>query len=159
MNFKTSFMEFDTDLYPQKVLALRIAGIEKGRGSKHINIIKAIDMPLTGFVKCHINDAVWMVPAHCAVWIPVKFRTVIGFHQMLMCVCYLLSKILSVCQTKALRTLSISPLLRELIIRLAQEEQDYDKDGSVARLVDVLVDELISMPTEHFDFLFPLNIG
>ncbi|MCP4954397.1 MULTISPECIES: AraC family transcriptional regulator [Photobacterium] len=155
MNFKTSFMEFDTDLYPQKVLALRIAGVEKEEEVPfHQHHKGQLVMPLTGFAKCHINDAVWMVPAHCAVWIPsqVPHSNRIS-PDADVCMLFVEQDIIGM-PNKAC-TLSISPLLRELIVRLAQEEQDYDKEGSVARLVDVLVDELISMPTEHFDFPIP----
>ncbi|PST89066.1 AraC family transcriptional regulator [Photobacterium sp. NCIMB 13483] len=155
MNVKTNVMGFDTDLYPQKVLALRVAGIEKEEEAPfHHHHKGQLVMPLTGFAKCYIDDAVWMVPAHCAVWIPSQ---VPHSNQISMdadvCMLFVDQDIIGM-PNKAC-TLSVTPLLRELIIRLAQEQQNYAKEGAVARLVDVLVDELIVMPTEQFDFPIP----
>ncbi|MEC6796874.1 helix-turn-helix transcriptional regulator [Photobacterium sp. S4TG1] len=155
MNVKTNIMGFDTDLYPQKVLALRVAGIEKEAEMPfHQHYKGQLVMPLTGFAKCHIDDAVWMVPSHCAVWIPsqVPHSNHISVDADV-CMLFVDQDVIGM-PNKAC-TLSITPLLRELIIRLAQEQQNYAKEGTVARLVEVLVDELIVMPTEQFDFPIP----
>lgn len=155
MHFKANIMGFDTDLYPQKVLALRVAGIEKEEEAPfHQHHKGQLVMPLTGFAKCYIDDAVWMVPAHCAVWISSQIpHSICISPDADVCMLFVDQDIIGM-PNKAC-TLSITPLLRELIIRLVQERQDYDKDGAVARLVDVLVDELILMPTEQFDFPIP----
>ena len=52
-------------------------------------------------------------------------------------------------------TLSISPLLEELIVYLTQQDQNYASDSDIAKLVDVLLNQLIQMPTEQFDFPIP----
>lgn len=52
-------------------------------------------------------------------------------------------------------TLSISPLVKELIIYLSGQEQCYLADSSTAKLVEVLIEQLQVMPTEHFDFPTP----
>lgn len=46
-------------------------------------------------------------------------------------------------------TLSISPLLRELIHRMATLPPLYDPDGPPAQIAAVLLSELIAMPTER----------
>ena len=48
-------------------------------------------------------------------------------------------------------TLSISPLVWELVKRLSGEVSDYPPDSHAARLARVTLDKLAGMPREHFN--------
>lgn len=145
---------FDSDDYHQKVVALRMHEIEQDEVPYHQHRKGQLIMPLTGFVKSQIEDAIWMVPNHCAVWIPshIPHNNDIAANTDI-CMLFV-DPVIQGLPNKTC-TLSVSPLLRELVIKLASEEKDYDEAGRVGRLAQVLIDELISMPTERFDFPIP----
>jgi len=48
-------------------------------------------------------------------------------------------------------TLAISPMIREMVDRLARERGSYPPDGHAARLARVTLDELAEMPRERFN--------
>ena len=145
---------FDSDSYHQKVVALRMHEIKQDELPYHQHHKGQLVMPLTGFVKSQIEDAIWMVPNQCAVWIPsqIPHKNDIAPNSDI----YMLfvDPAVQGLPNKTC-TLSVSPLLRELVIELASEEKDYDEAGRVGRLAQVLIDELIRMPTERFDFPIP----
>jgi len=146
---------FDSDRYTETVNALRTSNVELDLEMPfHQHIKCQLVMPLTGFVRCRIADAIWMVPANCAVWIPsqVSHSNHISLSSDV-CMLFVDPNIPSIPDKSC--TLSISPLLRELIISLASKKQDYSSDEVTVRLAQVLIDELTRMPKEHFDFPIP----
>lgn len=155
MKLSNDMVEFDSDEYTECVNALRTSGVERGHEMPvHQHVKCQLVMPLTGFVRCSIDDAIWMVPANCAVWIPSQIPH--SNHISLstdVCMLFVDPNVVGIPDKTC--TLSISPLLRELIISLASKEQHYAQDESTLRLAQVLIDELICMPKEHFDFPIP----
>ncbi|UTV30833.1 AraC family transcriptional regulator [Photobacterium atrarenae] len=111
-------------------------------------------MPTCGSVTSRIKDAIWIVPPYSAVWIPGDVPhsnqlTPEGEGYMLFIEPDAADMPDQVC------TLSVSPLIREILIALAARPQDYPADSPTARLVQVLLDELPTMPREQFDFPIP----
>ena len=148
---------FDSDDYPQAVVAARLVAEEEYAETPfHRHRKCQLVLALNGYVKCKIADAIWMVPPNCAVWIPSQVP-----HSNLV------SKDANVCMLfvdptiegmpASSCTLSITPLLRELIAHLTTLEQNYEKDSVTDKLVDVLIDQLRLMPREHFDFPLPIE--
>lgn len=151
------FPAFDSDEYPQKVVALQLTGGEKEAETPFHHHRKCqLVMPVTGFVKCKISDAIWMVPQHCAVWIPsqVPHSNKISADANV-CMLFIDPDVVSMPNKSC--TISISPLLRELIVHLTQQDQHYLPTSQTARLADVLIEQLTTMPTEHFDFPIPVE--
>lgn len=150
----STFYHFDSDEYPQKVIALRLNQEEETPFHQHKK--GQLVMPLSGFVTCTIANAIWMVPTNCAVWIPSK---VMHSNRISLdsdvCMLFISPDVQGIPEKSC--TLSISPLLRESIIALSSVDQNYESQGRTARLVEVLLDELTVMPTEHFDFPIPLE--
>jgi len=157
MTLPNDALDFGTDWYKESVNALRTSGLEKGDEMPfHQHAKCQLVMPLTGFVRCTIADAVWMVPANCAVWIPSQVLHSNHISRNAdVCMLFVDPDIPGIPDKSC--TLSISPLLRELIISLASQEQHYSADARTVRLVHVLIDELIHMPKEHFDFPIPAD--
>lgn len=106
---------------------------------------------MTGLVKVASHACVWVVPPSHAVWIPGgmphRFTTETDAEMLN----------LYVDPSRELRkgkgpkgqgcaVLELTPLLRELILRLAQRLQDDVDDPRVARLAEVVLDELESLP-------------
>ena len=146
---------FDSDNYTQLVVAHRVtSSIQALETDFHRHRKGQLVMPLTGCVTCTIDEAIWMVPANCAVWIPsqVTHRNLITSNTDV-CMLFVDPTIDAIPHHSC--TIAVSPLLREAIIRLTDCEQNYQPDSRTARLAAVLVDELLTMPKEHYDFPIP----
>lgn len=149
------FHSFDSDDYPQKVVALSVPGGDYDAETPvHQHPKCQLVLSLSGFVRCKIADAIWMVPPQCAVWIPSQIPHS-NFISADAKVCMLFIDPAVDGLPKNICTLSISPLLLELITYLTLQNQRYHHDSNTAKLADVLIDQLKQMPTEHFDFPTP----
>ena len=110
--------------------------------------------PIKGVITNRIKQAIWMVPPQTAVWIPSQ-----TWHSNKLsagCEVYMLfvdAECIDLPDEVCI--LSISALVRELIIHLAKKGIGNQADEESERIVDVLLDELPKMPTEQFDFPTP----
>lgn len=100
---------------------------------------------LAGGVKCRVPSGLWMAPPHCAVWIPggMKHSNIATANARLFFV-YIEPGAAGLPDRCC--TLSISPLLRELIVELAERG---DTNGSDELLAKVLLAELPHMPVQQ----------
>ncbi|MEG0183100.1 MAG: helix-turn-helix transcriptional regulator [Stenotrophomonas sp.] len=105
-------------------------------------------LALHGAVTCEVANALWIVPPQCGVWIPggMPHSNRATANARL---CYLFVEPGSVALPPQCVTLTISPMLREMILHLADGPQDYPRGGHTERLVRVLLDELVQMPAEQ----------
>ncbi|MBN5049614.1 helix-turn-helix transcriptional regulator [Stenotrophomonas maltophilia] len=105
-------------------------------------------LALHGAVTCEVANALWIVPPQCGVWIPGSLphsnRATANAR-----LCYLFVEPGVVDLPLHCVTLSISPMVREMILHLADVPQDYPRGGHVERLARVLLDELVQMPAER----------
>ncbi|MCL1137666.1 AraC family transcriptional regulator [Shewanella pneumatophori] len=146
---------FDSDDYPQAVVAARLVAEEEyAETPVHQHHKCQLVFALSGYVKCKIANAIWIVPPNCAVWIPSQVpHSNLVSKDANVCMLFVDPAIHEMPDSSC--TLSISPLLRELIAHLTTLEQDYPKNSVTDKLVDVLIDQLRIMPREHFDFPLP----
>ncbi|SKA24378.1 AraC family transcriptional regulator [Consotaella salsifontis] len=102
-------------------------------------------LALHGAVTCTAADALWIVPPGFAVWIPgeVPHSNRATPNARLS---YLFVEPDAVELPRKCCALSVSPMLREMILRLADSPERYSPDDHVGRLVRVLLDELALMP-------------
>ncbi|WP_199269495.1 AraC family transcriptional regulator [Cobetia sp. L2A1] len=111
---------------------------------------------LHGVVTCRVAEGLWMVPPQSGVWIPGGLP-----HSNQLTrggrMCHLFIEPGALQMPAHSCTLSISPLLRELVLRLAQMPLDYADDSSTARLVQVLLEELANMPGERLHLPLPVD--
>ncbi|SDV47187.1 AraC family transcriptional regulator [Chitinasiproducens palmae] len=105
-------------------------------------------LALHGAVTCSVAGALWIVPPQCGVWIPGDMphsnRATANAR-----LCYLFVEPDIVALPQACCTLSISPMVREMVLHLANAPLDYEQDGHTGQLARVLLDELVLMPTEQ----------
>ncbi|MDE1005742.1 MAG: helix-turn-helix transcriptional regulator [Paraburkholderia fungorum] len=101
---------------------------------------------LGGSVTCRVPGGLWMVPPHCGVWIPggMAHSNLATANARLFFV-YIEADL--VVLPDRCCTISISPLLRELIVELSDLTQ-HD-DGREARLIGVFLGELPRMPVQQ----------
>ena len=101
-----------------------------------------------GVVKVTTEQGAWIVPQHRAVWIPAKIE-----HQIESAGAFSMRslyiqddpelKLSDVCGV-----VGVSPLLRELILTAAEAPQLYDVSGRDSRVMDLILDEVRSLPVE-----------
>lgn len=101
---------------------------------------------LAGGVTCRVPSGLWMVPPHCGVWIPggMEHSNVATANARIFFV-YIEPGAADLPERCC--TLSISPLLRELIIELSDRLQDDEARGEL--LTKILLTELPRMPVQQ----------
>lgn len=115
-----------------------------------------IILALEGAVSCEVQDALWMVPPNCAVWIPgsLEHRCRATLNARM---CFLLIKPeLAGRLPQKCCTLEITPLLRELIVHLTKPD-DTCPEQHLMSMVDVLMGELERMQATSFNLPLPAN--
>lgn len=104
-------------------------------------------LALRGGVTCEVPNSIWMVPPGCAVWIPGKMT-----HSMRATdnarICNLFVRPDAARLPRQCCTLSITPLVRELMFDMAQADASYPPDSPTGRKAVVLLEELVKMPVE-----------
>lgn len=142
----------DLDAIPQAVIALRASAANGDHdASMHSHRKGQLVVALRGSVICEVPKGYWMVPPHCGVWIPGEMshsmRVTSDTDLCLLCVEPTAAALPAECCT-----LSITPMLREMILRLAALPQAYEPHSSTARLAGVLLEELAQMKVERLYF-------
>lgn len=103
-----------------------------------------------GAVTCVAADQVWIVPPSCGVWIPggVAHSARATANARLN---YLFVEPGAARLPDRCCALSVTPMIRAMIERLADAGDSYPLDSHVARLARVMLDELAEMPHERFN--------
>lgn len=107
-------------------------------------------LALHGAVTCKTENGIWIVPPDCGVWIPggVPHSNQVTSNARLS---YLFVQPGAATLPHECCTLSVSPMLREMILRLADVPVNSPPDNHVGRMVQVLLDELGQMPMQGLD--------
>lgn len=140
---------FDPDCSLQPAQAFRIRVAESVKEIPfHQHRKGQLIVALHGGVTCEVEQAMWMVPTQYAVWIPGSMphsnRATTNAR-----ICFLFIEPGAVTMPGRCCTLKISPLVRELILHLAQHPYDDDDSPARQRLIRVLFDELPHQPVEQ----------
>jgi AraC-like DNA-binding protein len=144
-----SVAQFDPDKVPRSAVALRI-DVQKPNSKLPFHQLRKAQLILTmhGSVTCEAPRGLWIVPPRCGIWIPsgISHNTSVSPEGR---VCVLFVDPAAARLPTFCCTLKVSPLLRELVQRLADLPPLYPTDGPVDRLVAVLLDELAQAPTKQ----------
>jgi AraC-like DNA-binding protein len=101
---------------------------------------------LGGGVTCRVPSGLWMVPPHCGVWIPGGMRhSNLATANARLFFVYIEPEVVDLPDRCC--TLSISPLLRELIVDLSDRVADDNERDDL--LIKVLLRELPRMAVQH----------
>ena len=103
-------------------------------------------LALRGAITCEVENAMWMVPPQYAVWIPGQIPHS-NHASPAARLCFLFIEPGAAEMPDRCCTLKISPLVRELILTLA-ERRDSRRPQDL-RLIQVLFDELPQQPQQH----------
>ncbi len=105
-------------------------------------------LALHGAITCEVANALWMVPPQFAVWVPgeVPHSNRATPRAEL---CFLFIEPGAAKMPAHCCTLKISPLVRELILSLAQRDEAARQAPETQRLIQVLFDELPQQPEQQ----------
>jgi AraC-like DNA-binding protein len=102
---------------------------------------------VTGVLDVMTTEGVWVIPPQRAVWLPprsdhsVKARGAVSLRTL-----YVRSDAYPNGLPTSPRLISVSPLLRELVVRAVEMPVDYDEEGAEGRVIRMIFDELRWLP-------------
>src|SRR5580704_826412 len=141
------WLNLDVDDRSAPVIAVRVdAGGTIAEVPDHQHRKGQLVFSLGGSVTCRVPGGLWMVPPHCGVWIPsgMAHSNLATANARLFFV-YIEAELADLPDRCC--TISISPLLRELIVELSDDVQHDDARGEL--LISVLLGELPRMPVQQ----------
>lgn len=145
----TEDVDPDASTQPAFALSLHFAGYD-AEVPTHRHRKGQLILALHGAVTCEADNGIWIVPPNCGVWVPggVAHSNRATTNAQL---AFLFVEPDAATMPKHCCTLSISPLIREMISRLADAPTDYEPDSHMGRFVRVLLDELTLMREEELN--------
>ncbi|WP_105431853.1 helix-turn-helix transcriptional regulator [Neorhizobium sp. T6_25] len=141
----------DLSLSHRPAMAIRMDFADyEAEGVQHQHPQGQLILALHGAVTCRAESGVWIVPPDCGVWIPggVPHSNQVTSNARLT---YLFVEPGAAMLPDECCTLSVSPMLREMIHRVAEVSETNARDFHVDRLVRVMLDELALMPRERLE--------
>ena len=139
---------FDPDASDQAVVALRVDFSDyRAEVPHHRHRQGQLILALHGAVTCTAANALWIVPPGCGMWIPggVPHSNRVTPNARLS---YLFVAPDAAMLPPDCCILAVSPMLREMILHIADAAERDDADGRTARLMRVMLDELALMPRD-----------
>lgn len=108
-----------------------------------------------GAMTCEASQGLWVVPPRCAVWIPGGARHGVKGVGAIDVYTLFVDPASAPTMPAACCTVSVSPLLRELLLRCVTLPALYPLRGAESRLAAVLLDELAAAPVEKLHLPMP----
>ena len=116
----------------------------------HVHRHGQLVMSLSGAVSCEVVNELWMVPPQCCVWIPGDMaHSIHATTDVRLCMLFI-EPVFSAVLPHCCCTISVSPLVRELILDITEQPSDYMKGSLTFLKASVLLEELSKMPIENF---------
>jgi len=147
--------EVDTGPYPVGALHVTLRRNEK-EIPPHEHVTGQLIFALDGAVTCEVPGSLWMVPPGCAVWVPAGARHSCRSTTNAK-VCFLFVKAGAAALADGCRSIQISPMVREMILHLADHPCHEPGDAHALRLMRVLLSELERMPQTSFQLPVPAH--
>ena len=137
----------DPDNVAVPAIAVRVDVTEtKTEIPEHSHRKGQLTFALGGGVTCRVPNGLWMVPPHCGVWVPGGMaHSNIATANARIFLVYIEPDVADL--PKRCCTLSISPLLRELIVELSDRAEP--DEARHERLAKLLLTELPRMPVQQ----------
>ncbi|EKK4081623.1 AraC family transcriptional regulator [Cronobacter dublinensis] len=140
--------DFDADIFSQPAIALQAVPTQEYSGiTPHAHRKGQLILSLHGAVSCEVKDALWLVPPRHAVWIPGNTPHRCRVTQNAR-TCFLFIEPGAAVMPETCCTVAITPLVRELILYLAEQDPSYSPDGKTSRLATVLLEQIPGTPVK-----------
>ncbi len=108
-----------------------------------------------GVMTVRTPEGSWVVPTHRGVWVPARIRHSIEMSGAVSLRTLYLVPSLSRSFPDRCRAMAISPLLRELILRMVELDSLSTRNLAHAHLIEVLIDQLRVMESEAVHLPLP----
>ncbi|SDP61397.1 AraC-type DNA-binding protein [Rhodoferax sp. OV413] len=146
----------DVDNVPRSVVALSAKSVTKGwENARHQHHKAQLIYSVRGILNCEIEDGVWIVPPQCAIWIPGDLPHSARGSGETECYCLFFEPNAAPELPKTCCTISVSPLLHELLLKVASFPVLYALGGREDRLIATLLDELVEASVEDLHLPMP----
>ncbi|KPF95970.1 AraC family transcriptional regulator [Rhodopseudomonas sp. AAP120] len=147
----------EPDEVPRPVVAYGMASAMIGSFEidMHCHAKAQILLVQRGALSCRVEGGLWIVPPGSAVWIPGGTMHAIRATGTLEGYAAFVATDIDVGLPQRCCTVSVTPLLRELLFRAASLPLLYDQDGASARLIAVLLDETAAAKIEDLHLPMP----
>lgn len=152
----------DPDAVPRPVMAVKASVVTGPDGMEmdaHQHRKAQLIYTARGVLKCEVSRGLWVVPPQCAVWIPGGTTHSVKGVGALEVYCLFVDPAAAPTMPAACCTVSVAPLLRELLLRCAGFPALYPVEGAEPHLVTVLLDELAAAPVERLHLPMPSDGG
>lgn len=110
-----------------------------------------------GTVTFYIDGACWIVPPQSAIWIPSGVEHSMSSTGNVHVHCIYIDGVQNTFPSTVSHTLTVSPLMRELIVEMSKLPSHIDSSGPHARLVRALLDQLALAPPAPSPLAMPSN--
>lgn len=110
-----------------------------------------------GLVTCEVAQGLWMVPPQCALWIPEYLAHSMRGVGDIQLYCVYIDPTLTRFLPRECCVLSVSVLLRELVIEVSHLPKRPDVDGRDERLVGTMLDQLGTSSLERLHLPMPAD--
>ncbi len=149
--------EADPDKAPRGVVAIGVAAPEIELDPHHHRKAQLL-FTRRGVLTCEVEEGLWLVPPHCAIWIPGGATHAIKSSGNVEGYTVFIEPALAAELPRNCCTVLVTPLLRELLIRTAVLPLDYVEDGAVVHLVGLLLAEIAAAPIERLYLPMPGDV-
>lgn len=122
---------------------------------KHSHRKSQLIYTFKGLVNCEVDDAIWLLPANCALWIAGNMSHCIFGSGDVECISLYIEPDAGQEMPQTCCTLSVSTLLGELIAKVSLLPDLYSNDSKSSRLAAVLLDEIADAPVEQLFLPMP----
>lgn len=140
--------EFDADAFSQSAIALHAAPAQEySTITPHAHRKGQLILSLHGAVTCEVQNALWLVPPRHAVWIPGNTLHRCRVTQNAR-TCFLFIEPGAAVMPETCCTVAITPLVRELVLYLADQAPSCSPEGKTSRLAAVLLEQIPDAPVE-----------
>lgn len=123
----------------------------------HCHLKSQLVLLLRGVLTCEVERDLWLVPPQSAIWVPAgTVHRIEATGTLQAYVAYVAPGVAQALPTRCCM-LTVSPLLRELILRSADMPVLYDDDSIDAHLVTLLLDEIAITPIGNLHLPVPAD--
>ncbi|WP_346893879.1 helix-turn-helix transcriptional regulator [uncultured Roseibium sp.] len=156
VDVRSDWLSYVDEIPRALVAANAVANLEALEQSPRHHHQKAqLLFTVRGVINCEVEDAVWIVPPQCAVWIPGGLpHTVFGSGEVECMSLFIEPPEFPILPNECC-TITVSGFFRQLLMRAIELPELYDVDGPDGRIVSVIFDELAVAPVEDLRLPIP----
>ncbi len=149
----------DPDAVPRPVVTFGAAMTDFGKVERraHRHLKGQVLFVQRGALSCEVDGGLWIVPPRSALWIPRDALHAIAATGELEGFVAFVDPAVTRGLPETCCAISVTPLLRELLVRSAHLPALYDEGGANSRLMSVLLDEIAAAQVEDLHLPMPID--